>query len=435
MVDSASLEGDLAAIDLAADPDGWALTAYRLAVARSELASNRHDLVGSVDLLEKAARILTAERAPLEHGRIQTALGNCRRAAGRSDLAAEAFDQAAELLTGRTGEAEQAAALVNVGLARAEIGDGAGSLAALDQAISLLADVDGEEAARMRGAALLNRAQAHQSLGSDSDLEAARDDYRSAVATLPPESPQSGMAHHGLGTALLEQARRSAGSSALVDQALGAFDQSLAVFTANSFPFQHAIVRHSLAVAHRHRSQTVDSEPEPALLDLARAAHHSELAGQMFDPRLHPGQWRAANRTVTEIEAALAPRSRTRAVVDLLAATDDDERRAILRDRLVPMVDWPEVRVTADLAGLAAALTELSVDSYRLVAESVIAVLMELPDRILETACRSLVAANAASAHPDGYNKALDDAIQARLFGPQRVRVRDLLEAAGWERP
>lgn len=451
MADPALLEAELAAADIAADPDTWALAAYRVAMAKSELASNRDDLADSLKLLEKAGRILTAERAPQEHGRIQTALGNCYRAAGRADLAGEAFNRAANLLAGRAGVAEQAAALVNVGLARAEAGDGSESLTALDEAVDLLTNDDGgengyehgDEAARTLGAALLNRAQAHQSLASDMHLEAAVADYRAAVNALPLESPQSAMASHGLATALLEQDRRrnrpgasSVGETPpLVDQAIAALNQSLAVFTLNGFPFQHAIVRHSLAVALQRRGEQARAESESEFeYEFARAAHHGGLALSIFDPRLHQTQWSTANQTITEIEAVLAPRSRSAAIVDLLAGVDEDERTLLFRERLVPMTEWPEVRSAADLNQMAVALTELDTDTYQVVVQSMISVLMELPDRLLELACRSFVAAN-HHADTGGYDRALDDAINARLFGPQRVRVRDLLEANGWQRP
>ncbi len=442
-IDLGALETRLASVDIAADPDEWAISAYRLGVARSELLVDRSEIPDIVGLLQKAGRILTAERAPLEHGRILTAIGNCERVAGRPDLAVATFQRSAQLLAGRANRVEQGAALANVGLALTETGDGVGAIAALDDAVDLLrpepeTETD-DQRPRTLGAALLNRAQAKQALGDDDHLASAVADYHAAATTLSPESPQAGMAWHGHATALLEQARRQGSAIALIDQAIQAVDRSIAVFTYDGFPFQHAIARHSLSVAHHlradHRSSSDPTGSENARLDLALAAHHGEMALGLFDPRLHSVQWRTVKATLDEIEGAVAPQNLSQVLVDLLGSVDEQRRVAVLRDRLVRLGSWPEVAVAANFDRLGAALAERDTEHYRTVAQSLISVLMELPDAILEVACRSLVNANKLSVNPESANRALDDAIQARLFGPQRVRVRDLLELHGWERP
>ena len=75
--------------------------------------------------------------------------------------------------------------------------------------------------------------------------------------------------------------------------------------------------------------------------------------------------------------------------------------------------------------------------SYVATLRTMITVLMELPEPVLESALRSLLRAH-SMLDPHDQRAAdfiLDEAIQALLFGPQRIRVRDMLEDIGWDRP
>lgn len=499
------LEAELAQIRAGRDPDGWALAAYRVAVARSEAADG--DLDGALDLLDRAGRILTKARSPVEHARICTAAGHCHRRLGRSDRAAPLFERAADLARDRTPAEEQAAALVNLGLALTEVGQPKEAVEPLGRALDLLASVDGDEAGRVRAAALINRAQALQAQGGDAELERAVVDYRAAAAAGSPDAPQRGMALHGLGSAILEQIRRdqagprggervdgadggrgrpgnSAQSSVKDDsgaaggppsrrigeaidafepaelrdststvegrrvgEAIDAFEQALGVLTEAAFPFQHAIARHSLAVACERRGGPSDA---------ARALAGAEAAMSIFDPRLHRPQWAAAADTLARLERKLeetdGPGTRSDRFARLLAAVGPDERTGLLRDRLARLAPAPEIRRRRDLDELAAALTRLDsreheavefeavgreyeMVDYEAVMRSMIPVLMELPDPVLDSACASLAAAHRASGRAEVFDDALDRVIHDLLFGPQRVRVRDLLTAAGWVRP
>ena len=450
------LEAELAEIRAGHDPDGWALAAYRVAVARSESAA-AGDLAEALDLLERAGRILTEARSPVEHARICTAAGQCHRRLGRPDRAAPLFERAAGLARDRAPAAEQAAALVNLGLALTETGRPDGAVEPLGRALDLLAGADGDEAGRVRAAALINRAQALQALGGYSELERAAADYRAAAAAAAADAPQRGMALHGLGSALLEQIdrnqaggadsrgvdgaigaseRRGAGDAGGrsggrgVDEAIGAFEQALGVLTEAAFPFQHAIARHSLAIAHERRGGPSDP---------ARALAGVEAAMSIFDPRLHRPQWAAAADTLARLErtleAADGPGTRADRFARLLAAVAADERTGLLRDRLARLAPAPEIRRRRELDGLASALTGLGPEEYETVMRSMVPVLMELPDPVLDSACAALAAAHRASGSAQAFDGALDRVIHDRLFGPQRVRVRDLLAANGWVRP
>lgn len=437
------LEADLASVPLAEAPDDWALAAYRLAVARSEAAGRPEDIDQALGLLDRAARILSADRAPVEHGRIITAAANCHRAAGRADRALDLFLRAAELLAPRAPAVERAGALINVGLAHCEAGRPDTAIEALDQAVDLMLDRSGharrgigedqrgsdDETGRLLGAALINRAQARQSLGSDEDLLAAVDDYRSAITALPASSLQAGMASHGLGAAVLELSRRGS-SGCTADGAVDAFEQSLRVLGPTSFPFHHAVARHSLALAFEMRGGPGD---------LARALNSVQASLSVFDPRLHAAHWRTAHATLARLEAALAASdpaaSRLSHVADLLAGTTEAERELLLRDRLLRAASLPATGMKADLEALFGSLTSLPLDGYRRVLRATIGVLMELPDQLLEVACDVVCRVHAEHGSTEALDETLDSVINDRLFGPQRVRVRDLLEANGWVRP
>ncbi len=422
------LDAELAAIDRVSEPDAWALAAYRAAVARSESARGPADLESSLALLERAAELLTATRSPIEHGRLLTAAANCHRLLGRPDRAAELFERAADLVAERVSPTEHAATLANQGLARIEVGRATEAIELLTRAIDLVAAEHGDEARRVLGAALVNRAQAHQSVADPSSLEASIKDYRDALEFFDAASPQYGMALHGTGAALLELLRGGADPT-LADDAVDAFRQCLRILSVNSFPFQHAVAQHSLALAFERRAGP---------LDPARALACVEVAMSMFDPRLHQAQWQTAASALERIERALGEcrpgGSRSDHFVSLLALTDADERGGLLRERLLPLSHQPAARVERALGELMVAVAGLHVDGYTVVVRSMIPVLMELPDVVLESACASLCAAHQATNSVATYDDALDGLIHELLHGPQRVRVRDLLEAYGWTR-
>lgn len=434
------LESELSAVNLAEAPDDWAMAAYRLAVARTEAAGRPEDIDQALALLGKAARIFTIERAPLEHGRILIAVANCHRARGRTRDALEQFSRAAEILALRASAREHAGALINVGLALCEAGKPSDGVDTLNRAIEqILATQDDpateqfddpqhEEMQRLLGAALINRAQARQALGRDDDLESAVGDYEAAVAALPATSLQAGMAAHGLGATILELCQRGSAAGHKHD-AVEAFEQSLGVLSHTSFPFHHAVARHSLALAYEMRGGPGD---------LARALNSAYAAIAAFDPRLHASHWHTTHTTLARLEAELNGGDHDtglRHTARLLADTTDAERDHLLRDRLLRAASMPPVGMATDLGALIDSLAGLGLEEYRRVLRSLIGVLMELPEQLLETACEALCRAHQAHDSTDAMDQALDGVITDRLFGPQRVKIRDLLEANGWERP
>jgi tetratricopeptide (TPR) repeat protein len=433
------LEAELESIVPGADPDRWAFAAYRVAVARSESATCNDDVSDALGLLDRASRILTSTRSPIEHARVLTATANCHRQLSDPRRATALFDEAAALLTDRASASEQAAALTNLGLTRIEVGEPQRAVEPLTQAIDLVSPdtVRNDEARRVRGAALLNRAQAHQASGTRGSLLSAVDDYRDAVNDFDVEAPQRGMALHGLGAAILELLRietetvRTADVETLtVDDALVAFRASLRILAVDGFPFQHALAQHSLGIAYERRAAPLDS---------ARALNHVEMALSVLDPRLHRVQWQTAADSLARIEAQCgdgrSAASRSAQVVGLLASTDETERESILRERLRRLSRVSVERTRREVAALAGALTELSISEYRLVVRSMMPILMELPEPVLDAACAELCIAHRASSDQAAYDRALDGVVHDLLHGPQRVRVRDMLEGHGWVRP
>ena len=432
----ARLEAELEALRGAGRPDEWALAAYRLGVARSEAATDAAGLRAAVELLDRVGRALGPARSPVEHARILTAAGSCRRRLGEAETAAALFDRAAELLAGRVPAAQEAAALVNCGLAATEAGRPADASEPLARALAL-ADGSDDESRRVRGAAHLNRAQACQSAGSLDDLERAVVDYRAAATCFAEDAPQRAMALHGLGSALLDlatlQGDRGGEVRQLAEEAVTAFRASLRILTLEGFPFRHAVARHSLALAYERRG-------EP--LDLLRAAESAEAALAIFDPRLQPEHWQVAAATLARLEAAgadrfggVGPTTRPERFVLLVGGVDDPERVSLLRDRLGRTAAHPDLRRRRDCTALATAAVGAGPATYERFMRAMIPVLMELPDPLLDAMCSALCEAHADSGAAEVYDEVLDRVIHDLLFGPQRVRMRDLLEARGWVRP
>lgn len=425
------LEAELLAVEATTEPDRWAIAAYRVAVARSESAVGADAVNDAVDLLKRAGRILTATRAPVEHARILTATANCHRRLSEPGRAVALFAEAVNLLAGRGAPAEHAAALTNLGLAHIESGNPSAALDPLTATIAILggAGATDEEVRRVRGAAFLNRAQAHQASADTADLRSAIVDYTAAASEFDHEAPQRGMAFHGLGATILELQTRGDAEDG-VDLAIDAFHQSLRILTVDSFPFQHALAEHSLAIAYERRGES---------LDLERALDSAETSVSIFDPRLHQAQWVVAVATLQRIEASLdaehSTTGRTGHVLRLIASTDDAERDTLMRTRLRRLSDLPRERTSRDLAALTYALVGLEPHDYARVMRSMIPVLMELPETVLDVACEELCAAHRTSRDQIAYDAALDEIVHDLLHGPQRVRVRDLLESHGWIRP
>ena len=441
-MDLSALESELEALRGAGRPAEWALAAFRLGVARSEAATGEADLRAALDLLDRAGRALNAIRSPVEHARILTAAGSCRRRLGEPEPAAALFDRAADLLADRVPAVQLAAALVNCGLAATEAGRPGDAAVPLARALALVDGSEDEECRRVRGAAHLNRAQASQAGRSPDGLESAVVDYRAAVNCFGDDAPQRAMALHGLGSALLDLAALADGvtgpeggrgglATRRSTEAVTAFRGSLQILTLEAFPFRHAVARHSLALAYERRGGP---------LDVLRAAECAEAALAVFDPRLQREHWQVAAATLARLESAVAATageagaSRLRRFVLLTDGVGDAERVSLLRERLARTAAQPELRRRRDCDALANAAVDAGPAAYERLLRGMIPVLMELPEPLLESMCDALCEAH-TGVEAEEFDAILDTVIHDLLFGPQRVRMRDLLEASGWVRP
>lgn len=414
------LEHQLALIDRAVQPDSWASLAGRVALARTELG----DPAGALELIEPAAEILSEERAPLEHGRLLVGAAVAHRALGDGDRAWELFTAGAQLLAGRAGAAEIAAARSNVGLTAAELGRTDDSLKAFDSAI---ADAPANDH-RLLASLYVNRGQVHLANRGAEALALARADFETATGlTDIVSSPvQYGQARNGLGAVAQAEGDRAVAAEH--------FAAVLATFTPLQFPFQHAVASHNLGLAL--------SDPDGSVESLRQALVAFETALTLFDPNRYRAQWSESFARAGDVDNLLARMhagwTRDDHFASLLAGVTESERHGLARTRLGHIAQRPDPYRRRAFAALAAAALRQPADVHRVVLMATVAVLMELPEPVLRS---GLAGQLDAHRNLDGddvemrADRALDDAIHALLHGPQRVRVRDMLDEMGWRRP
>ncbi len=468
------LEARLGTLDPAKQPDAWAVAAYRLGVALTESASENPQATAqrALTLFSQAASLLDVNRAPLEHARIVNASGAVWRSVGDGGRAIEAFRLATELMKGRARKVELGAALSNLGLALAENGDPLLAVATFERALMVLRPVD----SRSESSALIGRGEVQNNpstFGNQTnyDNQANHDNHgeqRRAFASAALNLAQTLLSIHGQksATGALQQEPQSlalafaavADGLCFVDSAtaplqLGmlehtrgllwmeerefqnaraSFSQCLNVFTRSTFPFQHAI-----ASFNRARAAQSMGEHGTALLDY-------EAAVQVFDPRLHRSQWLEAASRLADVEKLLrvnAPSAqRHDHIVDVLLRSTAVDRASLLRERLTRLLGTAPMPQRAEFAMYFAAVQRLSereVETSDGLLRQTIEILMELPEELLESALLGLLEAESTLSPEirEEADRRLDRAIQELLMGPQRMRMRDILYNAGWERP
>lgn len=431
-----ALEAKLANTPRATEPLAWAVASYRLGMARAEspTGSPADNLTAALALYDAAAAVLTVDQAPIEHARVVNAAGSAHRLLGNPQKAVELFDRAAELLEGRGGDAERASVLSNLGLAQTESGRPTEAAGAFELALSLLEGDDAEQR-RARAATRHNLAQSLMSTGSHDDLAAAIEALQAADADcVESDAPlHQAMVWHSLGVARKGQAEHDSDHrEALLNRAVEHFEECLTIFTTASFPFHHAVAKQNLGLALAGQGD----------LDSARLAlSYYEDAITMFDPRLHAPHWRSTYENMEALESRLAidapGQTRHDHFATLLGGMDEVHRLAALRERLALLERLPKRQRVERLAELAFAVVTQPPRSFVATLRTTITVLMELPDDLLHSA---LEAQCVAHGRLDPHERraadfVLDEAIDSLLFGPQRIRVRDLLAEIGWERP
>jgi tetratricopeptide (TPR) repeat protein len=353
---------------------------------------------------------------------------------GDRQRAEKLFEQACDLLLDKDRDAERAAALNNLGLVRTELGRPDAAVDAFVAAAELF-DTGSPEGRRGRVATLHNLGQAHAALGTPEGLEEALADFEAARAELDAdEAPyHAGLVQHSLGVTCSslaslhrddEDERRG-----FLQEAVRAFDESLTVFTRATFPFQHALAKHNLGLTYIALGGTTN---------LRRALVCFEDAVAILDTRVHADAWRQAyaslDRVEKDLRASFPDLTRADHFVALAASVREDERTALVYDRVGRLLTNPDGRLR--LAELSLAVAKLGEEGAPIVAVE-LALLMERP---AETQAVGLNAIFDALSQLEGEARveadlALDKAIGEALQGPQRVFVRDFFYSLGWERP
>lgn len=442
------LEAQLRVTPRATRPYEHATVAYRLGLAYAESPiGNRAELLRkALACFDVAAAIFDPRFEPTEHARVLNAAGASHRALGDRRKAAELFQKAADLFEGRERDGERAAALNNLGLARSELAETDEAVTAFDEAAALF-DTATAEGRRGFVATLLNRGQAHAGAGTEEGLEAALSDFEEAQGELDAdEAPyHHAMIHHSIGSACSAlAARRPHERARLLEEAVGAFRESLTVFTRVGFPYQHALAKHNLGLAHAAQADLAAQQEggggKARLQSLRRALVNFEDAIALLDTRLHADAWKQAYASLSRAEEQLAVdapgASRAVHFATLVASTSEEERSALIRERVIRLLALPEARRRSLLTEMSLASLQVG-PRAQLLMEAELKALMELPPETLDVALRARYAAHCSlgAEEREAADRMLDAAIGGALQGPQRIMTRDFLYSLGWERP
>lgn len=404
------------------DRDAWAFAAFRLGTALAETAGSIEALQEPIGLLREALRVFSESRAPVEHGRVATVLGTCLRRAGDVPGALAAMQVATRLLRGRVPDAEHAAAESNLATALMESGDSHSALERADVAIEILSKTANPSDTEKRAllAAYFNRGLIRQSLGRDA--ESVLGDFKAVLELSLGDDAvmQRGMAHHAIG--VFHKASQNYSS------ALGELSLAADLLSATTFPMQHAICRFNAGITY---------EAMGTVADLRKALRELSVALSIFDQRLHAEQRRLALSARTRVIDALLAACPDMTISDhqirMLCEADSEGQFGQLRELFGGLEPLPRDVRSGAILDLMDSL--VVVPQFKQLLHVVLGVLMEFPDAMLSDALSALVAA--LDEHPNKMERSrdLDDVVHTVLHGPQRVRVRDMLEYFGWQRP
>ncbi|MGI8808240.1 MAG: tetratricopeptide repeat protein [Acidimicrobiales bacterium] len=430
------LQKQLAATSRATRPHEHAVLSYRLGLAYAESPSGNpvEGLRKALAFYDVAAAIFDPRFEPVQHARVLNGAGAAHRSLGDRRKAAELFEKAVALFAEGGTDNERAAAYNNLGLCRTELGQAAAGVEAFNAAIELF-DSYTDEGKRGIMSTLHNRGQAHTSLHTEEGLEAALADFEEARGMIDlEENPlHHGMVEHSVGVTCSALANLSSdGRSAFLQEAIRAFNNSLEVFTRTDFPYYHALVKHNLGLAYESQGGTAN---------LRRALVAFEDALGVFDTRLHADAWKQAFASLERVEKELnakEPQTRTDHFSALMAVVGLEERTVLVRERMFRLLALPDPRRTTSIAEVARAVGLLGYDGGRRVYESIMKLVIELPQDTQSLSMRAIIAGHRSIEDEEvrlDADRALDQAIGDALGGPQRVAVRDFLEGEGWERP
>lgn len=421
----AELERRLKQTPRASRPLEHATLRYSIGLAYAELPTGERamNLSRAIASYRQAASLFTPQRLPVEHARVQNALGAALREIGSPREAVDACTRAVELLESRADQAmgELGAALNNLGLARSDVGEHETAAEALRRAVQIFASA-GET--RQQAMAANNLGQTQAAAG---DHAGAVETYEQALTDTDPEDApyQWGLLQHSLGVSLtaLGESQRAA----------EAFGQSMRVFTRHRYPFQFALAKNNAGLAWAQLGDVTS---------LRRAVAAYEDALRVLDVRMHREQWEQVYQNLEMAESALADQghdtSRAEHFVAMLADLDEQSRMDLLRERMMQVFELPESQRDQSLGELDIATLRLDYDAARRVTAAWLNVLMELPNDMLVAGLRARLGAQNYFEDEERRKEVaevLERTIQEELLSPQRIRVRDTLEMMGYERP
>ncbi len=192
--------------------------------------------------------------------------------------------------------------------------------------------------------------------------------YEEALAIADPqEHPyQWALVNHSLGVALTAVGEPH--------KAVEACTESLRVFTRHRWPFQFALAKNNLGLSF---AQLGD------VSSLRRAVVSFEDALRVLDSRLHRPQWERAYQNLQLAEAALEeagePGTRPEHFARLASEESGERLLALLRERLRDYVTLPEPRRTQALGEFDDAVLRLDDPEAVRISAAWLQVLMELP--------------------------------------------------------
>ncbi|NNF65771.1 MAG: tetratricopeptide repeat protein [Acidimicrobiia bacterium] len=405
----------------------WGSVQYMLGLAIAEHpAAGERSYRESIRHYAKALRVFDADRFAEPRARVYTSLGVAERALGMGVIAKERFEQALALLGDSASGPDAGAAANNLGLVYEELGDAARAVDAFRSAIARFATAGAD---RQQASARHNLARVLAALG---DHDGAMRELRAAITLTSPEGdgPLWASHVHELATHLLLSANVSTDHT----EAIRLLRESLTVFTSAHHPFQYAMAKHNLGLAHAAMSG--GDEPHHARASLA--CFEDALA--IFDPRLHAPQWRESHSgleaMLERLEAAGLGRDRHGHFAHLLTEVDSESRHALLAERLGRLWTLAEPARTAQIESFDRALVAVEGSSQELLTREWLRVLTE---RRFDEADEALAIRTASIASLDEAQRTLATLGIERALGDLeiliRMQVRERLERFGYLRP
>jgi len=393
--DMAELESRLGRYPADRYPAQHATAAFHLGTAQLQ----RGWVGDALSALRAAYEIFGRLGMRLEQAKALTMHGVALREAGRADLARQTFEDAVRAFGALEQPVEEAAASYDLGLVLNEQGDAVAAQQAMEYARTVFLQAghlaQAGAAAREQGASLLASGEVGSALAL---LEQA-----ATLAERGRDLPGLGAAANVLGLAHLASEDAAAAVEAFT-RAVGAFPRSMR-------PSEHAMVKANLALAYEQ-----DANPARARLAARQAL---ALPGAESPVRAQ------AQQVLDRLSGATQ--------LDLLAVLDAEPLErwpAIVREEAVRWCDASRAERLDAIGGFLDGLLSRPGTAYDL-AESLLAVLLELPPGSYDALVVAIVHATGTRTPKDGERiRSVVGSAMARFAIPQWQRLAASLNAA-----